>query len=74
MLWHNNGENKVMRIYRILDEDNNLYRVVKDEWERDRLLALDSRFRCDTIVMHKVFNKRTDAFTWAYNQVGECLL
>lgn len=52
-----------MNIYRILDEDNRLYRVVKDEWERDRLLALDSRFKCDTIVMHKVFNKKTDAFT-----------
>lgn len=63
-----------MKIYRILDEDNNLYRVVKDEWERDRLLALDSRFRCDTIVMHKVHNKKLDAYTWAYNKVGECRL
>ena len=63
-----------MKIYRILDEDNNLYRVVKGEWERDRLLALDSRFRCDTIVMHKVHNKKLDAYHWAYNKVGECRL
>lgn len=63
-----------MNIYRILDEDNNLFRIVKCEWERDRLLALDNRFRYDTIVMHKVHNKREDAYTWAYNKVGECLL
>lgn len=63
-----------MRIYKIYDEDNNLYRVVKDTYERDKLMALDNRFRCDTIVMHKVFNKKTDAYTWAYNKVGECLL
>lgn len=63
-----------MNIYKIYDEDNNLYRVVKDTYERDKLLSLDSRFKCDTIVMHKVFNKRTDAFTLAYNKVGECLL
>ena len=63
-----------MKIYRILDEDNNLFRIVKCEWERDKLLALDSRFRCDTILMKKVFNKRDDAYTWAYNKVGGCLL
>lgn len=63
-----------MRIYKIYDEDNNLYRVVKDTYERDKLMALDSRFRCDTIVMHKVLNKKADAYTWAYNKVGECLL
>ena len=63
-----------MKIYRILDEDNNLFRIVKCEWERDRLLALDSRFRWDTILMKKVFNKRDDAYTWAYNKVGECLI
>lgn len=63
-----------MKIYRILDEDNNLFRIVKCEWERDRLLALDSRFRCDTIVMKQKYNKRDDAYTWAYNKVGECLI
>lgn len=63
-----------MNIYRILDEDNRLYRIVKCEYERDRLLAIDSRFKCDTIVMHKVHNKKLDAYTWAYNKVGECLL
>lgn len=63
-----------MRIYKIFDEDGQLFRVVKDTYERDKLLALDSRFKCDTIVMHKVFNKNTDAYTWAYNKVGECLL
>ena len=63
-----------MNIYKILDEDNMLYRIVKCEHERDRLLALDSRFRCDTIVMHKVHNKKLDAYTWAYNKVGECRL
>ena len=63
-----------MKIYRILDEDNNLFRIVKCEWERDKLLALDSRFRCDTIVMKQKYNKRDDAYTWAYNKVGGCLL
>lgn len=63
-----------MKIYRILDEDNNLFRIVKCEWERDRLLALDNRFRCDTIVMKQKYNKRDDAYTWAYNKVGECLI
>lgn len=63
-----------MNIYKILDEDNCLYRIVKCEHERDRLLALDSRFKCDTIVMHKVHNKKLDAYTWAYNKVGECLI
>lgn len=63
-----------MNIYRILDEDNQLFRVVKDPWERDRLLSLDSRFRCDTIFMHKIFSKKLDAYTWAYNKVGDCLL
>jgi hypothetical protein len=24
--------------------------------------------------MHKVFNKKDDAYTWAYNKVGESLL
>jgi hypothetical protein len=64
----------MMKIYRILDEDNQLFRIVKCEYERDKLLSLDSRFRCDTIVMHKVFNKKDDAYTWAYNKVGECLI
>lgn len=63
-----------MRIYKIFDEEGQLFRVVKDTYERDKLLALDSRFKCDTIVMHKVYNKREDAYTWAYNKVGECLL
>lgn len=63
-----------MRIYKIFDEEGQLFRVVKDTYERDKLLAIDSRFKCDTIVMHKVYNKREDAYTWAYNKVGECLL
>ena len=63
-----------MRIYKIFDEEGQLFRVVKDTYERDKLLALDSRFKCDTIVMKKVFNKKADAYTWAYNKVGECLL
>ncbi len=63
-----------MKIYRILDEDRNLFRIVKTEWERDKLLSIDKRFTCDTIVMHKVFNKKADAYTWAYNKVGDCLL
>ena len=63
-----------MRIYKIFDEEGQFFRVVKDTYERDKLLALDSRFKCDTIVMHKVYNKREDAYTWAYNKVGECLL
>lgn len=74
MLWQINGGNNVMRIYKILDEDRQLFRVVKTEWERDKLLNLDNRFTCDTIVMHKVFNKKTDAYTWAYKLVGDCLL
>jgi hypothetical protein len=61
----------MMKIYRILDEDNQLFRIVKCEHERDKLLSLDSRFRYDTIVMHKVHNKKLDAYTWAYNRVGE---
>lgn len=63
-----------MKIYRILDEDGMLFRVVKTEWERDKLLGLDSRFRCDTIIMHKVYSKKVDAYTWAYKKVGDCLL
>lgn len=64
----------MMVIYKILDEDNNLFRIVKCEYERDKLLALDSRFRCDTILMHKIHNKKLDAYTWAYNKVGEATL
>lgn len=63
-----------MRIYRILDEDRQLFRIVKTEWERDKLLSIDKRFTCDTIVMHKVFNKKDDAYSWAYNKVGGALL
>ena len=63
-----------MKIYKIYDEDNVLFRVVKDTYERDRLMALDSRFRCDTIIMHKVKYQKTNAFTWAYNRVGEARL
>lgn len=63
-----------MNIYKIYDEDNNLYRIVKDTYERDKLMSLDSRFRCDTIVMHKVHNKKLDAYTWAYNKVGDALI
>ena len=63
-----------MKIYKIYDEDNVLFRVVKDTYERDRLLALDNRFRCDTIVMSKIVDKKTNAYTWAYNRVGEALL
>jgi len=63
-----------MKIYKIYDEDNNLFRVVKDTYERDKLLSLDSRFRYDTIVMHKIVDKKTNAYTWAYNRVGDSLL
>jgi hypothetical protein len=63
-----------MRIYKILDEDGQVYRVVKDTYERDRLLALDKRFKCDTIVMHKVKNQKTNRYEWAYKLVGECLI
>lgn len=63
-----------MKIYKIYDEDNVLFRVVKDTYERDRLMALDSRFRCDTIIMHKIKDQKTNAFTWAYNRVGEARL
>lgn len=63
-----------MKIYKIFDEDGQLFRVVKDTYERDRLLSLDSRFKCDTIVMHKVKDKKTNAYEWAYKRVGEALL
>lgn len=63
-----------MKIYKIFDEDGQLFRVVKDTYERDRLLSLDSRFKCDTIIMHKVRDKKSSAFTWAYTKVGEALL
>ena len=63
-----------MNIYRILDEDGKIYRIVKDTYERDRLLSLDSRFKCDTIVCTKLKDKKTNSFTWAYNKVGEALL
>lgn len=63
-----------MNIYRILDEDNQLFRIVKCKYERDRLLALDKRFKYDTIVCKKNFNKRENSYEWAYKRVGECLL
>lgn len=63
-----------MHIYKILDEDGHIFRIVKDKYERDRLLALDKRFKCDTIKCTKLKDKKTNAYTWAYNKVGGALL
>lgn len=52
---------KTVKLYKILDDEGMVFRIVKTKWERDNIINLYHGFRCDTILVPKTVVKFEDA-------------